>query len=335
MPYGPGASLCKEKKMQYITVTLSPALDKTYEIGKGLKAGELNRIGKPVISAGGKGINSARMIGVLGGKAVALTFASDGSGRDGYAGEAFGRLLEAEGLETSYIPTAAGVRTNIKLVEPDSRGTELNEPGGPVTKEELKGMMDRLDELSGEISVDGGAVLLGGSIPQGVEKSVYNSMIERIKARKIRVLLDCDGDAFRQGVESRPWLVKPNLYELGLYYSTEFSTIPQGISAAKRFFVETDVNILCTMGEKGAIYAGRDGFFICDAPKITVRGFAGAGDCFAAAFLFTYDSTGGDLPSALRFASAAGAAKTESPGTSMPSLSRIRELASSVSVRQI
>ena len=318
--------------MKYITVTLSPALDKTYETAKGIEVGELNRIGKPVISAGGKGINSARMIGVLGGKAKALTFGSDGSGRDGFAGDAFRRLLEAEGLEASYIPTAAGVRTNVKIVEPGGRGTEFNESGGPVTEEELKGMMDRLDELSGEISADGGAVLLGGSIPQGVDKSVYKSMIASINARKIRVLRDCDGDAFRQGVESRPWLVKPNLYELGLYYSTEFSTIPQGISAVKRFFVETGVNILCTMGEKGAMYAGEDGFFMCDAPKITVRGFAGAGDCFAAAFIHTYDATSGDVPAALRFASAAGAAKTESPGTSMPSLSRVRELASSVNV---
>jgi len=317
----------------FLTVTLNPALDKTYSLSSSLSVDALNRIPKPTVSAGGKSINSARMLKLLGGDVCALSFGGCDNGRDAFAGMAFEALLKAEGLCTVMVPAACGVRTNVKLISPDGEGTELNESGGPVTADEFAAFMDAYER---GISDGCECVLLGGSIPQGVEKDVYNLMIKSAKKHGVRVALDCDGEVFRQAVSARPWLVKPNMYELSQYYSTELSTIPQVLVCAKRFYVETGVNVLCTAGGKGAVYVGNDGEFVVSTPKITVRGFAGAGDCTLAAFVYEYYrsgvNSGGDVVSALKLACGAGAAKTSTAGTEMPSRELVYEMAALVDV---
>ena len=316
----------------FLTVTLNPALDKTYALDYAPSVGELNRIPKPTVSAGGKSINSARMIRVMGGDVCALSFGGCDNGRDAFAGKAFEALLEREGLCTRIVPAACGVRTNVKLISPGGEGTELNESGGPVTPDEFAALMAAYED---GISVDCECVLLGGSIPQGVDKDVYNLMITMAKQRNIRVALDCDGAVFRQAVSARPWLVKPNMHELSQYYSTELSTIPQVIMCAKKFHVETGVNILCTAGGKGAVFVGNEGIFVISFPEVEVRGFAGAGDCTLGAFVYEYSRSGGDIVSSLKLGCGAGSAKAATVGTEMPSVGLVRELAERVSVERV
>jgi len=315
--------------MKYITITLNPAIDKTYILDKPLSETGLNRLPKPTVSAGGKGINSARMIKKLGGDATAMTFGG-GSSTDAYAGKTLVELLKAEGLSTRIIATECGIRTNIKIVMPDGKGCELNESGGPISTGEYELMLGTYRrKLDGD-----SCVLLGGSIPQGVDKDVYNLMIRLAKIKGARVAVDCDGEIFRQAAAEKPWLVKPNTYELGQYYSTELSTIPQALKCAEKFYADTGVNILCTAGGDGSVYVGNDGEFVVSAPQVEVRGFAGAGDCFLAAFTYEYTCSG-DIVAALKLASGAGAAKTATEGTEMPAPEIVRYMAAKVNVTRV
>lgn len=309
---------------RFLTVTLNPALDKTYTLAAPLKVCGLNRLPKPVVSAGGKGVNSARLLHILGDDVAALTFGSGPDSPDGGAGGAFGALLRREGLSCRLVPAAAGIRTNCKLNAPDGE-TELNESGGPVTPEEWETFLAAYaEELTSAHTV-----LLGGSIPQGVEKSVYNRMITMAKEAGASVCLDCDGAAFQQGVSASPTVVKPNRAELGQYFSTEISTFPQLLACAKRLAVENGVTVLATAGRDGAVYTDGTVSFRVQSPTVTVRGFAGAGDCFLASYVSALRRTG-DPAAALVRASAAGAAKTATPGTEMPSPALIDDLAAGI-----
>jgi 1-phosphofructokinase len=132
--------------------------------------------------------------------------------------------------------------------------------------------------------------------------------------------------------KNKPYIVKPNLFELEQYAGKKFDAANDGglreiFDEVGKIHRETGVIVLCTLGERGAVCCGPDGVYYVPAPKVTVRGFAGAGDTFLAAYcaahfgLFDFDGI-----DAAAFAALAAAAKVEKPGTDFPSVGEIREI---------
>jgi 1-phosphofructokinase len=120
-------------------------------------------------------------------------------------------MLTAENIELHLTETASETRMNIKIITEAGETTEASERGGPVSVSELNTLCDALYKGCGELLV------LGGSIPQGVDKCVYNSVITVLKEFGVRTVLDCDGDALRLGIDAKPTLIKPNNLELSEY----------------------------------------------------------------------------------------------------------------------
>lgn len=192
------------------TITMNPCLDRTLYIGGGLKKGEVNRAEYARLCAGGKGINVSRMLRQLGVFAPAY----------GFAGGEEGRLLE-ELLKKSGIPyfltgTACATRTCTKIVDADGLTTELNERGGPVTGEELERLIKKTSEFA-SVSLKyrkTAYLVVGGSLPEGVEAEIYSAVLKENGKKGIRCVLDADGEALKKGLEGGPWLIKPNIHEL-------------------------------------------------------------------------------------------------------------------------
>ncbi len=296
--------------MKAATLTLNPALDRTMYFDKPFRAGELNRCYDTVTTLGSKGINVSRFLKLFDVEAVAFGFSGGDTGRT------MENMLRDEKVSFSFVMTEAPTRMNIKMIDSDGACTEANEKGGPITDEALKKLVDLMEN-----SVEKGKYFfLGGSIPHPVEKGVYNSITQVLKSRGAKVILDCDGEALERGLEGRPSLIKPNLYELSLLLHKEIKEPEIAIAECKRLYVEKSVEILCTMSEKGAVYAGKEGVFSVTSPRVEMRGFTGAGDSFLAAFTYMRDKTD-DIEYSLRFASSAAAAKVELPGSTLPPVS--------------
>lgn len=292
--------------MEIITLTLNPALDRTMRFGS-FKAGELNRALSSSLSAGGKGINVSRMLNKCGAVSPAYGFAG------GRCGALLQKILKAEGIETRFTETEAETRINIKIITETGETTEANEQGGPVRKDEI----DRLTRSLYRSTVCGKLFVLGGSIPQPVDKGVYNSIIRGLKKRGARTVLDCDGEALRLGMDAKPDLIKPNNHELGNYLNKKIETVSEAGEAAACLYVDKSVEILCTLGKKGAVYAGKDGLYTVTSPEVDAKSFAGAGDSFLAAFLYMREKTL-NVPDSLRFAASAAAVKVTLEGTVFP-----------------
>ena len=158
--------------MKMISLTLNPAL--TAQCGlKHLQPGALNRAISSSLSAGGKGINVSRMLKKCGAASAAYGFAG------GRCGALLLDILNTEGIDIHFTETKSETRMNLKIISETGETTEANEPGGPVKPSEL-------DTLTGALyqSTDCGKIfVLGGSIPQGVDKGVYNSFIKGLKER--------------------------------------------------------------------------------------------------------------------------------------------------------
>ena len=187
-------------------MTMNPAIDKTIETDR-LCPGALHRIRNMAWDAGGKGINVSKTIRELGEKSIATGFLG------GNAGKAIADSLSERGIEHDFIWLEGETRTNTKVLEEDGRVTELNEPGPEVRGEQMEQLLEKLSGYAGYAG-KGTLFVLSGSLPSGADKQVYARIIRMAHEKGAEVLLDADGEAFRNALKEGPDIIKPNRAEL-------------------------------------------------------------------------------------------------------------------------
>ncbi len=206
-----------------VAVSLSPAVDRTYQV-PGLRTGALHRVDPPVVSAGGKGVNVARVLSCLGESPLLAGFFAGGTG-------AFvRRALEQCGVEVLAEEVEGETRTNLNLIDPDAgQETEILEPGPVVDREALQRLSKALVDRVGP----GDTVILSGSMPAGVPPEFYSSWVPGFLARGARVVLDTSGAALRKTLPMRPTACKPNRRELASLPGLDLPDGVDGLSAAE------------------------------------------------------------------------------------------------------
>ncbi|WP_225048089.1 1-phosphofructokinase family hexose kinase [Lacticaseibacillus kribbianus] len=108
-----------------LTVTLNPAVDVHYRLAA-LQLDNVNRVANGIVSAGGNGINSARVLTQLGVPTQALGLAG------GPRGAQLRRLMQADGVPSAFTPIAADTRQCLALLHGTAQ-TEVLEAGPAVT----------------------------------------------------------------------------------------------------------------------------------------------------------------------------------------------------------
>lgn len=93
-----------------LTVTLNPALDMSSTVAA-LVAGDKLRCEAPVYDPGGGGINVARAVGLLGGRATAFVAVA------GYRGEQLCDLLRLEGVPLVPFQVAGETRESLAVID--------------------------------------------------------------------------------------------------------------------------------------------------------------------------------------------------------------------------
>lgn len=274
------------------TITTNPSLD--YTIEAELVPGRVNRARSETIYPGGKGINVAIMLHRLGMEATALGFAA------GRIGQAIRDLLDDQQVPHELIQLAEGQsRINVKF-----RGTAgmpetaVNGLGPRLTEEGMARMLERLQALRPD-----DCVVISGwaqSIP------FYVDLLERANAAGSTTVLDCGGEALWQCLKCRPFLIKPNLAELGALFGVDDLELSEAIELAMRLQDEGARNVLVSMGSSGAFLLTEDRrLFTGDTCGGTVISTVGSGDAVVAGFLTGWQRTG-DYVKALRLGVAAG-----------------------------
>ena len=297
------------KKQKFAVLSLNPGIDRALYLPSPMEAGSLNRAARSVTTQGSKGANVAIMLHRLGCEVEYYAFSG------GEFGELCDSFLTREGIKVNSVETVCGVRMNTKVIDSECVCTELNERGGVFSPSETAALTEMF------MATDADVLCLCGSIPQGVEKSVYNFVLTRARRKGMITVLDADGDALRLGIEARPDYIKPNRRELaGLCGVDEaaFADEREVLAAARRIYEQYGTNVICTLDEQGSIYVGREGQWRVGVAKFPLRGFSGAGDTYLAAFLHARLAEEKSVPDALRFAARASAAKISLPGSELP-----------------
>lgn len=286
------------------TVTLNPSLDRTLMVSE-LTRGEVLRADAARDDPGGKGVNVARALAAHGDKPVAVLPVG------GSIGRALVVQLADQGVDVEAVNIKGATRANITIVEPDGVTTKLNEPGPLLSAEEIDAVIDAVSRRA----ASGGWVVVGGSLPPGVEPGVVSMVIAAAHAAGAPVALDTSGDALAAGVAAEPELAKPNLDELLEVVGGSAETLGDVVDACKRLAELGAKSVLCSLGPDGALLVKGDEVWHASAPPAEVRNTVGAGDALLAGYLFT---SGAPPASALRASVAWAAAAVRTPGTGVP-----------------
>lgn len=263
------------------TVTFNPALDYVMKLGN-LKKGFTNRTTEEMYLAGGKGLNVSSVLSGLGVDNVALGFTA------GFTGNEIERLMTESGCRCEFIRLKEGSsRINVKLKESGGE-TELNAGGPPVDEEARQKLSERLDKLqSGDILV------LAGSIPKTMPADIYSSIMENLKGRGVKFVVDAEKDLLLKALAHKPFLVKPNHMELGELFGESLAEISDTDELIARVTEYAEIlrgmgaeNVLVSMAGDGALLLDGNGdVHIMDAPVGQVVNSVGAGDAMLAGFL--------------------------------------------------
>lgn len=311
-----------------LTVTLNPSIDRTVFI-ENLAVGDTNRVVRTEIDAGGKGINLSRIVKALGGCTLATGFLG------GAVGEIVLSRINDAGVDHRFVHTHDPTRVNVSIEQLGAGGppTSLNEKGPNVSSSEMSEFMNVARNLSS--SLGSGWVCLSGSVPPGVQKSVYRELGELFAAAGWQVALDADGDLLAQGLEAKPHFVKPNQQEVARLLGHPVVTDEEALHAASKLLERLAPGgiAIVSRGAQGAALASEEGVWLGRSPQVEAKSTIGSGDSMIGGFLWAL-SEGKSISESLRWGLAAGAATATSDGADIGRRSVIELLYREASVER-
>jgi len=277
------------------TLTLNPSLDYTVWTREFL-VGRINRTECEKLYPGGKGINVSAVLKTLGYSSINLGFIA------GFTGDEIKRLTEEFGCKCDFIRVENGVsRINVKLKAQEE--TEINGRGPEITSYDVKLLSEQLENLS-----TGDFLVLAGSIPASLPQDFYMQILKMLDGKGVKTIVDASGSSLVTALKYRPFLIKPNVHELGDALGRCLGSNSEIISAAKELQALGAQNILVSMAGDGAIFIDADGNVTCSAaPRGQVVNSVGAGDSMVAGFIAGFLESG-DYSHAFKLGLAAGSA---------------------------
>ena len=181
-----------------VTVTLNAALHVAYATGKAA-TGDITPISRPGYRAGGRGVTVARLLHSFGHDVLSAGLAG------GASGELIIQDLARSGVPTAFTSIRAESRRFFRFSDPDSGGPPLrfSEPGPYITTEEL----GRFAADYRRLLAGAAAVVLCGSLPDGLPADTYGSLVTYAAEAGVPVILDAGGEELRHAVGHAPDLV--------------------------------------------------------------------------------------------------------------------------------
>jgi 1-phosphofructokinase family hexose kinase len=310
-----------------LTVTLNAAIDRTVAVPN-FRLGHRHRAVESRTVAGGKGINVARALRLLGRPVIATGFAGGPTGN---------RVLEElrkEAILTDFTWIAGETRINMAVIDPTSgEQTEINERGPAVSPEEVERFAERLRYLAQGARI----CVLAGTLPPGAGEDLYARLVAELRECDVISILDSEGEPMRAGLRAGASIVTPNEREAEELVGQEF---------ADRDDVAHGLSELVRLGAGEAAITRPDGCVAvvgegAERRVIEVRirsldpvSTVGSGDAFLAGYAAArYD--GRESQECLAYAVACGAESTQHFGAGTVDPNQVERLLEEVEARDL
>jgi 1-phosphofructokinase/tagatose 6-phosphate kinase len=310
-----------------LTVTLNAAIDRTVAVPS-FRLGRRHRAVERRTVAGGKGVNVARALKLLGRPVIATGLAGGPTGT---------RILEQlteESILNDFTRIADESRTNLAVIDPTSgEQTEINERGPTVSADEVDRFVEKLLYLAQGTEF----CVVAGSIPAGVDASVYGRLVSELQRLDVSVIVDTDGEPMRAGLRAGPAIVAPNVTEAEEAVGHEFnepSDLLLGLQSliemgAAEAIITREAGCVAIVGEPSA----RRRYEVEIEPLDPVS-TVGSGDAFLAGYVAARYQ-GSSARECLAYGVACGAESTQHFGAGTLDPEEVGRLLSRVEVREL
>ena len=306
-----------------LTVTANPAIDRVYFI-EDFQIGKVHRANRIKCSAGGKGLNVARVAHIIGCETAAMGFVG------GYTGEFIKSEVEKQGIKNLFTEIKEETRTCVNISAPNGASGEILEAGPEVSAEERTRFIADYTSYINDYDI----VCVSGSLPRGLTSDFYAELSQIAKEKGKKIIIDTSGKTLEEILCAKPYMVKPNEDELSVLMNREIET-EDDIKDALFFLKEKGVEIpLLSLGKDGAA-AMIDGCcykFLTQPVKVVNA--VGSGDSTVAGIAAGLDM-GYSLEDAIKLGMATGTANTQFEQTGMVTKELVDKFFSQIKVKKL
>ena len=288
-----------------ITITLNPAVDKTYVV-HGLVPEHKLRCGNPVIEAGGGGINVSKGLKELGLSSEAVFFAG------GRNGSHLVEMLQRDQIDCKTIPIEGETRESLIIID-DSTKKEyrivVEGPSIPLLK--FREIVQLIEVEKPEF------VIASGSLPKGLPEDVYAILARTVKTTGSKLVLDTSGTALKGALTEGVYMIKPNLRELSSLTGAKSLAEDQVVQTARSLIGDGKAEVIVvSMSSAGAVLVTRDTHQHVPSPSVEQRSTVGAGDSMVSGMVWALQQKK-SLPEMLCWGIACGSAATMNRDTTL------------------
>ncbi len=260
------------------TITLNPSIDMHWIVDDFVKD-DTNRARQVIETPGGKGINVSKVVRELGGESRAFALLG------GLAGERLKELVVPLDFPLTAVPMHGFTRINMIISDvKDKTQSRVSAPGPPVAAAELQ----KLVRLLCATQPRPDWWVFGGSLPRGLAPTTYYELIQTLQARGVSCVLDTDDKPLAEGVKAKPFMIKPNEFEMQRLCGRRLHSLKEYAHEAGKIVRGGTRLVVVSLGAKGALFVSEDKAIHITPPDVEVRSQLGAGDSLIGGLLRGY-----------------------------------------------
>lgn len=258
-----------------LTITANPSVDISYQIDD-FKIDDVNRTDKVVKDAGGKGIHVGYVLKELGEEVVHSGFVG------GVLGAYIENTLQSKGQNSRFVKIKEDTRNCIAILH-DKNQTEILEKGPSISKKEEDEFIKNLDQISKDCKF----INISGSLPKGLDVSLYEKIIAYAKENNKFVSVDTSGKILEAIINSdiKPDLIKPNEKEIADVLKIEVKKEKLAEILLEKPFKDIKY-IIVSLGKDGAIVKIDKKIYKASVPKVQAINPVGSGDSSLAGAIY-------------------------------------------------
>lgn len=312
-----------------LTVTLNPAIDKililnNFEIHKlhRLEADEIS-----LITPGGKGVNIAYTLKILGNDVIASGFAG------GHAGHMLCDAVREIGITTNFVFTKGNTRTNTSILDRANETlTEINDFGQEIPVEDVEFFIENYIKLLNRIEL----VVIAGSIPRGVPMNIYNRLIELAREHNKKVIIHTSPTYTEELIKCSPFVINPDMRSNHELFGKPIDGIPQFLETGRNILSKSPDTefVIFTHRIENVVAVTKDKAYIIRPSNLKIINMLGYADAYLAGFIHAYMQ---NLPTAniLQYASAAGLTDVEDLYKEIRDIHKVDENLARITVEEV
>lgn len=303
-----------------LVINLNASVDKKYVMDD-LNKGLVMRAKSVENTPGGKGIHVANVSTILKEKCIVTGFLG------GKTGEFIHDKLEEYGIKQDFVKIKGDTRECLAIITNDLVQTEILEPGPEVTEEEQNRFIDKYNELLEEANI----IVASGSLPRNIPKNFYKKLINIANSKNKKFLLDTSGDLLREGIEGKPFFIKPNKDEIEFLTGRRIESYKDAVREIKEFHKKGVELVAISLGAEGSVIGYKGIYYKVTVPKINAINPVGSGDSYVAGVAIGLEREY-EIEDILMLASACGTANALEEETGSVKLDVVQDLLDKVTI---